>query len=244
MVPSDGEETGEVVSTQAEDRSFAENRRTAVVLDAHPLWAEAVEGVLRRVGVDVLGKATTAPEALSLIRHIRPDLFITDISVGDRDRAGLTCLREARQTVPELRAIVLSMSDDSDEIEAALQAGALAYVLKSAHPDDLASAVRQLFAHSVYFAPPAGARTNPPPSPGSDSVDRAQLTKRERQILQLAVEGYSNAQLATMLWVTEQTVKFHLSNVYRKLQVSNRTEAARWAQLHGLVESPGGIVAA
>jgi len=73
-----------VVSTQAEDRSFAENRRTAVVLDAHPLWAEAVEGVLRRVGVDVLGKATTAPEALSLIRHIRPDLFITDISVGDR----------------------------------------------------------------------------------------------------------------------------------------------------------------
>jgi len=96
----------------------------------------------------------------------------------------------------------------------------------------------------VYFAPPAGARTKPPPSPGSDSVDRAQLTKRERQILQLAVEGYSNAQLASMLWVTEQTVKFHLSNVYRKLQVSNRTEAARWAQLHGLVESPGGIVAA
>ena len=236
-----------MVSTQAEDRSFAEtgNRRTAVVLDAHPLWAEAVEGVLRRVGVDVLGKATAASEALSLIRHIRPDLFITDISVGDRDRAGLTCLREARQTVPELRAIVLSMSDDSDEIEAALQAGALAYVLKSAHPDDLASAVRQLFAHSVYFAPPAGVRTVPaPPSTGRDSADRAQLTKRERQILQLAVEGYSNAQLATMLWVTEQTVKFHLSNVYRKLQVSNRTEAARWAQLHGLVESPGGTVAA
>ena len=143
------------------------NRRTAVVLDAQPLWAEAVEGVLRRVGVDVLGKATTGHEALSLVRHIRPDLLITDISVGDRERAGLTCLHEARQSVPELRAIVLSMSDDSDEIDAALQAGALAYVLKSAHPDDLASAVRQLFAHSVYFAPPAGVRTNHSPSPGT-----------------------------------------------------------------------------
>ena len=59
--------------------------------------------------------------------------------------------------------------------------------------------------------------------------------------MQLAVEGYSNAQLAKMLWVTEQTVKFHLSNVYRKLEVSNRTEAARWAQLHGLVERPAGL---
>jgi DNA-binding CsgD family transcriptional regulator len=61
------------------------------------------------------------------------------------------------------------------------------------------------------------------------------LTKREREILALVAEGHSNAQLAKMLWVTEQTVKFHLSNIYRKLDVSNRTEASRWAQLHGLL---------
>jgi DNA-binding CsgD family transcriptional regulator len=76
------------------------------------------------------------------------------------------------------------------------------------------------------------------------SADIAELTKREREILKLAAEGYSNAQLAGMLWVTEQTVKFHLSNTYRKLNVSNRTEAARWAQLHGLVPTPSRIVAA
>jgi len=235
-----------VVTTAAEGGLFAEdaNRRTAVVLDAHPLWAEAVEGVLRRVGVDVIGKATTGHEALLLVQRMRPDLLITDSRVGDGERAGLTCLREARQSVPELRAIVLAMSDDSDEIEAALEAGAQAYVLKSAHPDDLASAVRQVFTHSVYFASSAGVSRARSLGKGSETADRAELTKREREILQLAVEGYSNAQLADMLWVTEQTVKFHLSNVYRKLGVSNRTEAARWAQLHGLVETPGGPVAA
>ena len=235
-----------MVTTEAEGGPFAHdaNRRTAVVLDAQPLWAEAVEGVLRRVGVDVSGKATTGHEALSLVRRLRPDLLITDISVGDGERAGLTCLYEARQSVPELRSIVLSLSDDSDEIDAALRAGALAYVLKSAHPDDLASAVRQAFRHSVYFALPAGVSNGDSISKGRESADRVELTKREREILRLAVEGHSNAQLAEMLWVTEQTVKFHLSNVYRKLKVSNRTEAARWAQLHGLVETSGGTVAA
>jgi len=220
------------------------NSRTAVVLDRHPLWAEAVEGVLRRVGVDIVGKATTGSEALALVQRLRPDLLVTDIGAGDGDRAGLTCLREARQRVPELRAVVLSLSDDTKEIDAALQAGAASYVLKSAHPDDLASAVRQAFAHSVYFAPPAGQWSGNALRNGMESADRADLTKREREILQLVAEGYSNAQLARMLWVTEQTVKFHLSNVYRKLNVSNRTEAARWAQLHGLVPTPGQIVAA
>lgn len=214
------------------------NNRTAVVLDRHPLWAEAVEGVLRRVGVDLVGRATTGAEALTLVQRLRPDLFITDIGAGDGERAGLTCLSEGRQRVPELRAVVLSYAEDSADIDSALQAGAAAYVLKSAHPDDLASAIRQAFAHSVYFAPPPGAWNGQLIRQGSESADRAELTKREREILQLVAEGYSNAQLARMLWVTEQTVKFHLSNVYRKLNVSNRTEAARWAQVHGLVPLP------
>ena len=217
--------------------------RTAIILDRYPLWAEAVEGVLRRVGVDIVGKATTGTDALALVQRLRPDLLVTDIGAADGDHAGLTCLREARQRVPELRAVVLSLSDDSKEIDAALQAGAAAYVLKSAHPDDLASAVRQAFAHSVYFAPPAGTWNGNTLHRGMESADRAELTKREREILQLVAEGYSNAQLARMLWVTEQTVKFHLSNVYRKLNVSNRTEAARWAQLHGLVPTPGHVAA-
>jgi len=107
-------------------------------------------------------------------------------------------------------------------------------VLKTAHPDDLTSAIRQAFEHSIYLA---GVRpTAAPPAPQLD--DSPGLTRRELEILQLVAEGHSNAELARMLWVTEQTVKFHLSNIYRKLDVANRTEASRWAQLHGLLTPP------
>ena len=70
----------------------------------------------------------------------------------------------------------------------------------------------------------------------AEAADEPGLTRRELEILRLVAEGHSNAQLARMLWVTEQTVKFHLSNIYRKLDVANRTEASRWAQLHGLLD--------
>jgi DNA-binding CsgD family transcriptional regulator len=98
-------------------------------------------------------------------------------------------------------------------------------------------AIRQAFSPSLFLPPLA-----PPPANGAQSADAheavAVLTKREREILQLVAEGHSNSQLARMLWVTEQTVKFHLSNIYRKLDVANRTEASRWAQIHGLLATP------
>jgi len=207
--------------------------RSAVVLDRYPLWAEAVESVLERAAVSVVGSATSGKEALDLVERLRPDLLVTDIGASDGTSAGLACLSESRKRVPRIRGIVLAATEDRAEINAALRAGASAYVLKSAHPGDLASAVRQAFAHSVYFALPA--EISSLNAARSASVVRAGLTKREAQILKLAAEGHSNATLARMLWVTEQTVKFHLSNVYRKLNVANRTEAARWAQVHGLV---------
>jgi DNA-binding NarL/FixJ family response regulator len=217
--------------------------RTAVVLDRHLLWAEAVEYVLGRVGVEIVGKSTSAVEALLVVQRLQPDLLVTDVDAADGKSAGLECLREARQLVPKLRGIVLSASEDEYQIDAALRAGASAYVVKSAHPEDFASAVRQSFSHSVYFA--HGMRRPDAYVPdGNVSADHADLTRREREILRLAAEGHSNAQLARMLWVTEQTVKFHLSNVYRKLNVSNRTEAARWAQVHGLVATSSQTVAA
>jgi DNA-binding NarL/FixJ family response regulator len=121
-------------------------------------------------------------------------------------------------------------------IDSALAAGAAAYVVKTAHPEDLASAIRQAFSHSVYLAgrPAVAPIPVPEPAPVDDSPG---LTRRELEILRLVAEGHSNAQLARMLWVTEQTVKFHLSNIYRKLDVANRTEASRWAQVHGLLDA-------
>ena len=98
------------------------------------------------------------------------------------------------------------------------------------HPQDF----YQLEGHSIYLA---GTRLTPAP-PVAQLDDSPGLTRRELEILQLVAEGHSNAELARMLWVTEQTVKFHLSNIYRKLDVANRTEASRWAQLRGLLATP------
>jgi DNA-binding NarL/FixJ family response regulator len=205
---------------------------SAVILDRQPLWLEAVEIVLGRINVRIAAKTTSPAKALELIAARRPDLLVTGVSMDHGELDGIECIAHARELVPSLRAIVLSGHTDTDYIDRALDAGAIAYVVKSAHPDDLASAVRQAFQHSVFFAGSRPAGNGRPPAPERDTHD---LTRREREILQLVAEGHSNAKLAKMLWVTEQTVKFHLSNVYRKLGVSNRTEAARWAQLHGLL---------
>jgi DNA-binding NarL/FixJ family response regulator len=211
-----------------------EVNRSAVLLDQQPLWLEAVERVLERSDVTIVGKANAPKPALELIQRHRPDIFVTGIEMDEGEMDGITCIKQARELVPALRAIVLSSYTSTEYIDKALDAGAVAYVMKSAHPDDLASAIRQAFDHSVYFAGSRPAAVSWPRPVDSEVLD---LTRREREILQLVAEGHSNAKLAKMLWVTEQTVKFHLSNVYRKLNVSNRTEAARWAQLNGLLQA-------
>lgn len=216
--------------------------RKAVVVDPYPLWLEAVRYVLAGMEVEVVGTATTFDEAVGLVEELQPDLLVTEIKTLDSELDGITCLRRAGR-VPGLKVVVLSAYDDPHHIEGALEAGAVAYVIKTADAADFASAVRQAFQHSVYMAP----RTQPAPVTGvatTTPADSPGLTRRELEILQLVAEGHSNAQLAKMLWVTEQTVKFHLSNIYRKLDVSNRTEASRWAQMQGLLAPARGVVGA
>jgi DNA-binding NarL/FixJ family response regulator len=214
------------------------SKHVGVICDSHPMWLDAVEHVLRRIGIRVVGKTTSTSEALSMVEGHRPDLLITELGGTGGELSGLALIERARATVPTVHPIALSVHQDAQTIDAALAAGASAYVVKTAHPEDLASAVRQAFSHSVYLA----SRRNHAPAPletsGRDE-DEPGLTRRELEILRLVAEGHSNAQLARMLWVTEQTVKFHLSNIYRKLDVANRTEASRWAQLHGLLDGRG-----
>jgi DNA-binding NarL/FixJ family response regulator len=200
------------------------------------MWLDAVEQVLRRISIHVVGKTTSTTEALSLVEEHRPQLLITELE-SEGDLTGLALIERARAAVPAMRTIVLSMHQEVQMIDAALVAGASAYVVKTAHPEDLASAVRQAFSHSVYLAGRRTvAQTAVAEAPAS-SDNEPGLTRRELEILRLVADGHSNAQLARMLWVTEQTVKFHLSNIYRKLDVANRTEASRWAQLNGVLDA-------
>jgi DNA-binding NarL/FixJ family response regulator len=212
------------------------SQKSGVICDSHPMWLDAVEQVLRRTGVQVVGKTTSTSEALLLVEEHHPDLLITELERETEELSGLGLIERVRASAPSLRQIALSKHSDSHVINAAFAAGASAYVLKTAHAEDLASAVRQAFSHSVYLA--GGPTVTPVPAePAVAQEEDHDLTRRELEILRLVAEGHSNAQLARMLWVTEQTVKFHLSNIYRKLDVANRTEASRWAQVHGLLDT-------
>jgi DNA-binding NarL/FixJ family response regulator len=209
--------------------------RRAVLVDHHPLWLDAVEPIVESVGLKVVGKSTSGRGGLDLVMEHEPDVLVTGIVMPDGELDGIELTRRATDRHPSLKAIILSMYDDTKHVDAALAAGAVAYVIKTAHPDDLRSAIRQAFSHSIYLP---GRVAQSAPSAPVEKNDLADLTRRELEILRLVAEGYSNSQLARMLWVTEQTVKFHLSNIYRKLDVSNRTEASRRAQLNGLLATP------
>jgi DNA-binding NarL/FixJ family response regulator len=211
-----------------------DGEKTAVLLDRHPLWLDALERLLVRVGVSVLGSTTSLAVALELIEETRPTLFITEYDCIEQSEDGFASLRRATASNPDIHSVVLSTQDDPASIEAAFAAGASVYCVKTAELEDLATAIRQAFTTSIYYATGRGRTTELAPS---RQLSDPGLTRREVEILRLVAEGHSNSQLARMLWVTEQTVKFHLSNIYRKLDVANRTEASRWAQVHGLLSS-------
>jgi len=198
-------------------------------MDPSSLWSDALESILPRIGIEVRGKATSADETLTLLGLHEPDLLIVDL--GDNDDVGAqTFFDEARRRAPFLRIIALSASSEPAQITRVLGAGASAYVTKRAQAEDFATAVRQSFEQSVFM------RGNVHGVAGrSEAEKEARLTRRESEILRLVADGKPNQEIARDLWITEQTVKYHVSNIYRKLGVANRTEASRWAQLNGLL---------
>jgi DNA-binding NarL/FixJ family response regulator len=226
--------------------------RTGIVLDPHPLTLDAVVRVLEALSFNVLAKTSAPTEALEAVLRQAVSILILDIEAQDAELDGLSCLAEVTTEAPETRSIVLTAQTDSRLIDAVFDAGAEAYVVKTVQPEDLAAVIRQAFEHSVYL--PSLRRFEPGPlgSERSEEPAMPQLTRRELEILRLVAQGHSNGELAKMLWVTEQTVKFHLSNTYRKLGVANRTEAGHWAHTQGLLDgavapravngrSPGGL---
>jgi DNA-binding NarL/FixJ family response regulator len=206
--------------------------RTAVVLDPHPLCHTAIAGLLARFDIDVVGATTSPGSAVALLEEHRPDLLVAELDLAEGSEEGLRVLSRGRESDQNLAIVVLSSTDDTVLIDAAFERGASAYVLKTSEPEVIATAVRQAFEPSLYFARPHGERNGKAVA----ELMPPKLTRRELEILRLVSEGRSNRQVAELLWVTDQTVKFHLANVYRKLGVRSRFEAARWALEHGVLE--------
>jgi DNA-binding NarL/FixJ family response regulator len=175
----------------------------------------------------VVGEAYSGVDVLPLVRSTDPDLVVLDLQMPKMD--GLSCLDLIRRHHPDLKVVIFSATTTHAEISTALRNGANAYVLKTVNPLDLPAVIRQAAEGTVYYPPP--------PAAVPAVKDTADLTERERTILTAVMRGLSNKAISQEFWVTEQTVKFHLSNVYRKLGVPNRTAAARFAHEHGLIDA-------
>jgi DNA-binding NarL/FixJ family response regulator len=201
------------------------------VFDHSTLWLHSIVRILPAIGFTVSVSTNSPDEVVALVEKHKPQLLVAGVD-SSNGSGSLTCVREARERVPGLEVIVLSNVDAPGAVRAAFAAGAAAYVLKTARGDDFTLAIRQIYERSIYLA-----REFPVTEPTTDSSEI--LTPRELEILQLVAEGHSNGQLARMLFVGEQTVKFHLANIYQKLGVRNRTEASHWAHLNRVV-SPSG----
>jgi NarL family two-component system response regulator LiaR len=200
-----------------------------LIADDHRLMVEGTKQALKQAGdFDVVGEAVNGVQVLPLVRRLKPDLVLLDLRMPQMD--GLTCLAKIRKEFPDMKVAILSVSQDPELIQTALKRGANAYIVKTIDPDDLAGALRQALDGNVFTT--AGVTEDPAERAAKD----VGLTERELGIVRAVARGRSNEAISKELWVAEQTVKFHLTNIYRKLGVSNRTEAARYAFEHGLAE--------
>ena len=203
-----------------------------VIADDHRLMLAGLRAALQRAPeIDLVGEAQTGKAAVAVASKTRPDVVLLDLRMPEGD--GLWALREIQRVVPGTKVIVLSMFDDHQHVSQAINDGATGYIVKTIDPDDLPAAIRQTVEGTVFSA---RAVIDPRKAQHREGPEGL-ITERELEILQHVAEGLSNAQIAKALWVTEQTVKFHLSNVYRKLGVANRTEASRYALRRGLLRT-------
>ena len=197
-----------------------------LVADDHRLILEALLKTFEEVdGIEIVGTASDGRQVVPLIARTNPDLVLLDMRMPEMD--GLTCLDRIRKHYPSVKVVMLSAFDDADRMRAALKRGASAYIVKTVNPLDLPAALRQVVEPTIYFGLPPQ---------DEEPAAAAGLTEREAAMLRALARGLSNAAISREFWVTEQTVKFHLTNIYRKLGVKNRTEATRYAYQHGLAD--------
>ncbi|WP_226529714.1 response regulator [Metabacillus niabensis] len=187
--------------------------------------------------IDIIGEATNGKEAVKLVSELNPDVVLMDLSMPEMD--GVMATKIIRETNSTVKIIILTSYGDQDHVIPALRAGASGYQLKDIEPDDLVQTIRDVLQGQSKLHPKVTshvmAHLSTPVIPSQTKLD--DLTKREKEVLNELAKGKSNKEIASALFITEKTVKTHISNILSKLQLSDRTQAAIYAVKNGYVES-------
>ncbi|MDX8034359.1 response regulator transcription factor [Lentzea sp. BCCO 10_0856] len=195
----------------------------ALVVDDHPLFRRGVMAALTDSGIDVIGEASGGTAAIELADRLQPDVIVMDLNMPDL--GGVEATRQIVAERPSARVLVLTMFDDDESVFAAMRAGARGYLVKSSRPQQIVDAVRAVGEGEAIFSPAVATRlldffvTAPRPS------TLPELTGREREIADLMAAGKGNATIARELFLSTKTVRNHVSNILRKLQVADRAQA-------------------
>ncbi len=208
---------------------------TVLVVDDHRLVREGLRRTLVDAGLEVVGEAENGERALALAVDLRPDVALMDISMPTMD--GLTVTRRLRSRAPGTRVVVLTMHDDEGLLEQAFAAGAVGYLLKDAGGAEVVDAVRRAHTEGTAGSSPLGRRApavDAPPAPAGG----VELSDREREVLQLFADGCRPAEVAARLFISPKTVRNHLSHIYAKLGVGDRSQAIVAGLQHGLIDLP------
>jgi len=206
------------------------DRIRVLLVDDHAVVREGLRAFLQlQPDIEVVGEAGDGRTAAELVRKQQPDVVLMDLVMPESD--GLAGIRSVREASAEAKVVVLTSYIDDAYVFAATQAGAAGYLLKDIQPEDLAAAIRQVREGRPALHPDAARRLMRGQPEGTD-----ELTARERDVLRLIAEGFANKEIARRLFISEKTVKTHVSSILQKLGVADRTQAALLAVRQRLVE--------
>jgi DNA-binding NarL/FixJ family response regulator len=200
-----------------------------VIADDHRVVRVGLEQLLETFDdVTLIGVVDGGEAAVRTVRSERPDVLLLDLSMPDLD--GVDVTRQVAEASPETRVVVFTSFSDRDRIVKAIDAGAIGYLLKDAEPDEIHAAIRAAARGEAPLAPKAAAALL---AARSERPADVELTAREREVLGLVVSGLANKQIARRLGISEKTVKGHLTNLFQRIGVADRTQAALWAERTG-----------
>jgi DNA-binding NarL/FixJ family response regulator len=209
-----------------------------LVVDDHDLFRTGLRNLLEEQGVNVVGEAGDGEAAIRLAADLAPDVVIMDLNMPGA--GGVETTRKLSGLAPLSRVVVLTISDDDDDVMNAVMAGACGYLLKDSSIQDLIGGIRAAAAGESLISPQIAAKVLQrlrAQSKDDDAAEtiRAELSDRELEVLKLIANGKDNAQIAKELFISPKTVKNHISNILMKLQIENRIQAAVYAVRSGIV---------
>lgn len=207
-----------------------------LIADDHPFFRRGIRSLLSTLeGLTIVGEAASGEEAIQMAAELEPDLILMDLNMPGLGGVRATQAITARS--PHIGILVLTMSDDDESVWGAMRAGARGYVLKEIDQDGLVEAIRIVASGGAIFSPKIATRlmhffATPQPAGGSEAFP--ELTEREREVLRLIAQGLTNQQIADRIFLSQKTVRNYISNIFSKLQVTDRARAIILAREAGL----------